>query len=618
MPPTVTVPAGDTTAAFPIATTPTATTTVATITAVHGEVTKTADLTVESQTPPAPLELQSLTLSRASVVGGRSATGRVTLTGAAPAGGVEVQLSSEGSSASVPASVTVLEGRSSATFPISTTVVSASATATIAAAYAGVVKTAQLRVTPRFEITNIQNGDVLSGFVRMNVAVYDKTIKGTELTFSIDGTFYDWCKPAFDPSTNSLMSVLIETHGLANGSHALSVSDNSGNSDSRTVTFQNAISQLNFAALFDVSPGVTDVPPTCQIIATVESGANWTVTVKDDSNNPVKTFSGSGTSINITWDGTSDAGVMQPEGNYQLFFSTATTGLMSTHSKRRSRRKAVLGRPTKSRGGMRLNAAADGSGSSSFDYPLGVTNKHKFSDSLVAIDTTMFGTLGDAVNYAKFIRAQISSKIFQTFAYPCYPIIVGPKSSPALIKRIENEFELPKKLIYIMCHGDLSPAPCFPLGGHGWHSTSNPQTVTEPKKHHDVSALVAPLGYGVDMDPPKLVWMDQCNSGGGSFFNSAEPSSGGMDISWATCFGIEPGYEFEGVLLGVSGFSVAPDALDGNWTVWRREMWNLLMFEGRNFQTSYNLADNRTPRDKPGNWNPHARYRWYGTGITAF
>ncbi len=63
VPPTVTVPAGDTTAAFPITTTPPEATTVATITAVHGAVTKTADLTVEPQTPPAPLELQSLTLS---------------------------------------------------------------------------------------------------------------------------------------------------------------------------------------------------------------------------------------------------------------------------------------------------------------------------------------------------------------------------------------------------------------------------------------------------------------------------------------------------------------------------------------------------------------------------
>jgi hypothetical protein len=67
--------------------------------------------------PPAPPSLSSLTLSQSSVLAGNTATGTVTLTSAAPAGGAVVRLqgSMEGQ-VITPASVTVPAGSSSATF----------------------------------------------------------------------------------------------------------------------------------------------------------------------------------------------------------------------------------------------------------------------------------------------------------------------------------------------------------------------------------------------------------------------------------------------------------------------------------------------------------------------
>ena len=90
--------------------------------------------------------LQSLALSGATVVGGGSVTGTITLSASAPAGGVQVQVSSNNPIAQVPTFVTLSGGQSSATFTISTTAVTSSQSVTISASLAGVTKTANLAV----------------------------------------------------------------------------------------------------------------------------------------------------------------------------------------------------------------------------------------------------------------------------------------------------------------------------------------------------------------------------------------------------------------------------------------------------------------------------------------
>jgi hypothetical protein len=92
--------------------------------------------------------LSSLSVNPASVTGGTAATGTVTLSGAAPSGGVSVSLSSNNASATVPASVTVAAGSTTATFSVSTSAVTSSVSVTVTASYSGVSKTATLTVTP--------------------------------------------------------------------------------------------------------------------------------------------------------------------------------------------------------------------------------------------------------------------------------------------------------------------------------------------------------------------------------------------------------------------------------------------------------------------------------------
>ena len=93
--------------------------------------------------------ISTLSVNPASVEGGNSAQGEVTLTALAPPGGVTISLSSSNTSvATVPASVTVPQGGVSATFAVKTRATSTTAAVTIDAGHGGNSRSATLTVTP--------------------------------------------------------------------------------------------------------------------------------------------------------------------------------------------------------------------------------------------------------------------------------------------------------------------------------------------------------------------------------------------------------------------------------------------------------------------------------------
>jgi hypothetical protein len=96
----------------------------------------------------APASLSSVSISPSSITGGQAATGTVTLSSAAPAGGAVVSLASANPAASVPSSVTVAASASSANFTVSTSPVTATTAGNIAATYAGTTKSATVTVNP--------------------------------------------------------------------------------------------------------------------------------------------------------------------------------------------------------------------------------------------------------------------------------------------------------------------------------------------------------------------------------------------------------------------------------------------------------------------------------------
>jgi hypothetical protein len=143
VPASVAIPGGASSATFTITTQPVASNTPVQISATFRLTTRTATLTVDA---PA---LSGLTLTPASFTGGcKSSTGRVTLTGKAPAGGVVVQLANANPAASLPASVTVPAGATSQTFAITAPAVTSNQVGTVTATLAGVSKSATLTVKP--------------------------------------------------------------------------------------------------------------------------------------------------------------------------------------------------------------------------------------------------------------------------------------------------------------------------------------------------------------------------------------------------------------------------------------------------------------------------------------
>ena len=97
---------------------------------------------------PPTAALSSLSISPNTIISGKSCTGTVKLTAAAPSGGAVVSLSSPSAAASVPASVTVPQGATSATFSVTTGTVTTSTSVTLAASYSGVTTTFGLTVNP--------------------------------------------------------------------------------------------------------------------------------------------------------------------------------------------------------------------------------------------------------------------------------------------------------------------------------------------------------------------------------------------------------------------------------------------------------------------------------------
>ena len=148
VPANVSIPQGATSATFGIATSVVSSITSTTLAATYGGVTKTTTFTITAAaTAPA---LATLSLNRTSVVGGTSAVGTLTLTGAAPSGGATVALtSSQPQRASVPAKVVVAAGATSATFTVSTFATKKNAAATLSATYAGVTKTTTIKIIRR-------------------------------------------------------------------------------------------------------------------------------------------------------------------------------------------------------------------------------------------------------------------------------------------------------------------------------------------------------------------------------------------------------------------------------------------------------------------------------------
>ncbi len=163
-----------------------------TITAQAGGVTKTVTLTVNPPAPAAPT-VSDLSFSPASVQGGDAATGTVTLSAAAPAGGTTVGLQSLDSAATVPPSVTLTAGRTTATFAVATAPVSTATQAPIRATLGSSSLTRELEVTASPSGAGgavLRDGNCLANVLPANDDG-SSALQAMPFTLSFFGTEYD-------------------------------------------------------------------------------------------------------------------------------------------------------------------------------------------------------------------------------------------------------------------------------------------------------------------------------------------------------------------------------------------------------------------------------------------
>jgi hypothetical protein len=178
MPASITVPAGGTSASFTITTSPVTSQFNMNIFAdLAGSPGQSALLLITPGGGPAALN--ALGVNPASLVGGASATGTVTLSSAAPSGGAVVSLSKALSNggpgivpATVPASVTVPAGQTTASFTIGTSSVTATTNVRISATFNAVTLSSDITVFPLLAQVsfsgNVPGGSPATGTVTLN------------------------------------------------------------------------------------------------------------------------------------------------------------------------------------------------------------------------------------------------------------------------------------------------------------------------------------------------------------------------------------------------------------------------------------------------------------------
>ncbi len=148
LPAMVLIPEGQMAATVAITTSAVAVTTDVNLTASYNSVTKKSILTVQAAL------LEGLSLAPATVIGGGTTVGTLTLGSAAPASGLTATIASSDPSASPQASLFVAPGALSASFLIPTSRVQAAATAKITVTLSGTPQSASLTVQP-IQITTL-------------------------------------------------------------------------------------------------------------------------------------------------------------------------------------------------------------------------------------------------------------------------------------------------------------------------------------------------------------------------------------------------------------------------------------------------------------------------------
>lgn len=157
-----------------------------------------------------PPSIKSIQVNPGTISGGATAAAFITLNGLAPAGGAQVDLTSDSPAALAPAVATVQAGNSTAVAQVPTNSVSANALANITASWNGASVTSQLTITPQGQPASITlNPATVSGTTGSFAVVTMATPSATDQIFQITNS---------NPNVvNIANSVLIPAGATASG-----------------------------------------------------------------------------------------------------------------------------------------------------------------------------------------------------------------------------------------------------------------------------------------------------------------------------------------------------------------------------------------------------------------
>ncbi len=323
LPASVLVPAGAASAPFTITSGNVSSSTAVTITAAYLGVSKTATLTVNG------VAVRSVTINPASVTGGASASGVVTLSGPAPASGAKVLLASSNTlAATVPASVTIAPGASSGTFSVNTLAQTANSSAGITASYWSNSASASISVlapassgapVPSSVVllpATIQGGNVTNGYIWLSGSA---PAGGLPLTVTTSNPLFKLAASGWTVAAGSNMKYFTVTAPPVTSPTAVTISATAGG-----VT-KTAVLTVNPATI----QGLTFSP------ATVTGGSTVTATIFLGGAAP-----SGGTAITVASSAPGNApvplAVTVPAGSRKVTFAipsarvSATTGVVIT------------------------------------------------------------------------------------------------------------------------------------------------------------------------------------------------------------------------------------------------------------------------------------------------
>lgn len=434
----------------------------------------------------------------------------------------------------------------------------------------GVWLRAETDTNEAFKIVNPQAGQTLTGEAIVRIQVPFRVYQYSDIELKVDNTPVSWSGDLPEsPQEPPIFTLPIYTDEFGNGEHVLTVVDIYGHQNSIPINFNNEIYQIYVDPIFDPSSQGIDVPAACRIRASLQRASNWEVRILsiDDPPSVIRAYSGTGTSIDVVWDGRTSTGNEVEDGVYEVEFRSQG----NVH-----RRK-------------------------------GQTTKNKAGEVLILLETDTSIFPGGADSWKEYLRF-IKDRLRLVGSPYDRPSVIAIDSrniakpsldNSAVVRRINNHFRRRLQLLYVNSHGGNLPRPFFGIGPYTWYSTTQGSGRLRGHVAFDLSELTSNVGYGTRVDPPALVWIDACRSAGGNL----DGNVGANDFAFQSAVFKSGSFQY-GVFLGWNGNcynygAYAPP--DDCWTFWRRQPW-IEVTSGRNFGTALSRTDTLTRNRGFGFW----------------